>query len=119
MSAWYIAQVAAIETLVYQHEPADPCSECGRDKNQRPTARFKDFLETYAPGAGSRTEIDRLYSVRSGLVHGGTLLHHDSPFGGGMLTFASNERDSMDRLSRAVSIAMVNWLRAQAAATSF
>jgi len=114
MSAWYIAQVAAIETLVHQDEPPDVCAECGRDKNQRPTARFKDFLERYAPGTGSRTEIDRLYSVRSGLVHGGTLLHHDSPFGGGMLAFATNEREPMDRLSLAVTIAMVNWLRAKA-----
>ena len=114
MSAWYIAQVAAIETLVHEDEPPDLCSECGRDKNQRPTARFKDFLERYAPGTGSRTEIDRLYSVRSGLVHGGTLLHHDSPFGSGMLAFATNEREPMDRLSRAVTIAMVNWLRANA-----
>ncbi len=117
MSAWYIAQVAAIETLTHEKEPPDLCSECGRDKNQRPTARFKDFLGRYAPGTGSRSEIDGLYSVRSGLVHGGTLLHHDSPFGSGMLAFATNEREPMDRLSRAVTVAMVNWLRAHAVVT--
>lgn len=115
MAGWYIAQVAAIETLAHEDELPDLCSECGRDKSQRPTARFKDFLETYAPGTGNRTEIDRLYAVRSGLVHGRALLHHDSPFGSGMLAFATNEREPMDRLSRAVTLAMVNWLRAQAA----
>ncbi len=113
MSAWYIAQVAVIETLAHQNDPPDRCSECGHDKKQGPTARFKDFLERYAPETGSRTEIDRLYSVRSGLVHGSSFLHHDSPFGSGMLAFATNERESMDRLSRAVTLAMVNWLRAQ------
>jgi hypothetical protein len=111
MSSWYIAQVAAIETLVHTDDPPDICSECGRDKNQRPTRRFKDFIDAYAPGAGSRSEIDRLYAVRSGLVHGGALLHHDSPFGGGLLAFAMDERGTMDRLGRAVTVAVVNWLR--------
>jgi hypothetical protein len=112
ISSSYIAQVAAIETLAYENEPPDHCSECGRDKNQRPTARFKDFLERFARGAGTRADHDRLYSLRSGLVHGETLLHHDSPVGHS-LAFATNEREPMDRLSAAVSVAMVNWLRFQ------
>ena len=56
---------------------------------------------------------DDLYSVRSGLVHGGSLLHHDSAHGSHLLAFATNEREPMDRLSGAVSVAMVNWLRDQ------
>ena len=108
MSSWYIAQVAAVETLA--HADGSP------DRNRQPTKRFKDFLEMYAPGSGSRNDRKRLYAVRSRLVHGTAMLDHDSPFGGGLLAFATHERESMDRLSRAVTIASVNWLREQAAA---
>jgi hypothetical protein len=111
MSSWYIALVAVIESLAQIEEPADPCESCGRDRNQRPTKRFKDFLTRYAPGSGTRTELDVLYSVRSGLAHGGGILRHDMPMGPGMIAFGGSERRAMDRLSAAVTIAMVNWLR--------
>ena len=113
-SSWYVAQVAAIESLAHEEVPFVECPTCGKDVNLRPTARFKDFLERYAPGAGTRSQNDTLYAVRSGLVHGTALLHHDSPFGFSLLPFATGEREGMDRLSSGISVAMVNWLRVQA-----
>jgi hypothetical protein len=111
ISSWYVAQVAAIETLAHKDTIRDPCPECGADRNPGPTRRFKDFLDQHAPGSGSRTELDDLYAVRSGLVHGGTLLSHDSPFGGGLLGFGE-ERSHMDRLYLAVGRSLISWLRA-------
>lgn len=117
MGSWYIAQVAAIESIVHRREPPHPCPECGQERLNQPTKRFKDFISRYAPGSGTRSDLDDLYRVRSGLVHGSALLHHDSPFGGGMLSFVTNEREPMDRLSRLVTISLVNWL-GEAAQTS-
>ena len=113
ISSWYIALVAVIEGLAHIDEPVDLCPTCGRDRNQRPTQRFKDFLTRFAPGSGSRTELDVLYRVRSSLAHGGDILRHDSPMGAGMLRSGGLERQAMDRLSTAVTVAMLNWLRAQ------
>ena len=113
-ASWYIAQVAAIESLAHEDVPFVACPAGGKDLNPGPTARFKDFLERHAPGAGTSTQNNALYAVRSGLVHGTALLHHDSPFGFSLLHFATGEREEMDRLSSEVSVAMVNWLRDQA-----
>jgi hypothetical protein len=112
MSSWYIAQVAAIETLAHEDVARDPCPACGNDRNPGPTRKFKDFLDRYALGAGTRTQNDELYAVRSGLVHGGALLYHDTPFGSGLISFGE-ERSRMDSLYEAVRIAVVNWLRAR------
>jgi hypothetical protein len=111
ISSWYMALVAAIEALTISDETPDPCPTCDRDRNHRPTKNFKDFLTRYAPGSGTRTELDVLYGVRSALAHGSGTLRHDSPMGGGLLAFGGHEREAMDRLSAAVSLAMVNWLR--------
>jgi hypothetical protein len=110
MASWYIAQVAAIESLVYSRKRGNVCPTCGLERGAGPTRRFKEFLDKYAPGGGTGAEIRELYRIRSGLVHGSTLLHHDSPMGSGMLAFVSNEREPMDRLSRVVTISLVNWL---------
>ncbi len=114
-SSYYVALVAAVEALAYDPLTADPCLECGRDRNQRPTAAFKDFLITHAPGAGSRREIDDLYGFRSSLVHGTALLDHDSPgaFHFKASTLAQDQR--MRRLSSLIKVVAVNWLASRKA----
>lgn len=111
MSSYYVALVAAAESLAYETLPADPCPTCARDRNQRPTAAFKDFFERYAPGSGSRGDVDALYKVRSGLVHGTALLNHDSPFGGFQFKTSTLKQDQQLRsLSALMTILVVNWL---------
>lgn len=110
MASWYIAQVAAVESVAHRRERGEVCPTCGLQQGAGPTRRFKEFLDKYAPGGGTEAEIRELYRIRSGLVHGSTLLHHDSPMGGGMLAFVANEREPMDRLSRVVTVSLVNWL---------
>ncbi len=110
ISSYYVALVAAIEALAYEPQSVDRCSKCGRDKNQRPTAAFKDFLIAYAPGSGSRTQIDDLYRFRSGIVHGTALLDHDSPGAFHFKASALAQDERMSRLSRLVRVVVVNWL---------
>jgi hypothetical protein len=110
ISSWYIGLVTAIEALAFTEDRPDPCPACGRDRSEAVTRRFKDFLERFAPGVGNRSVINELYRVRSSLVHGGDLLHHDDPYGMSFKPVALEERARMDRLSRAVKVAMINWL---------
>lgn len=109
ISSWYIAQVAAIEALASRPGSRTPCPTCGLDTSPGPTARFRDFLARYAPGL-SPVSRSRLYDVRSGLVHGSSILHHDSPFGATLLPALGDERQRMDELHRSVQLAMLRWV---------
>jgi hypothetical protein len=110
---WYLAQVAAIEALlprVRRHL----CPECRQPVGPGPTALFKDFIETYAPGFANRSELSKLYDVRSSLVHGlGQLASDTSSFGYEPVHL--EEMGQFELLRRIVSVATVNWLRDGAA----
>jgi hypothetical protein len=108
-ASWFIAQVAAIEALLPTTVRAK-CPSCGRENGPGPTRLFKDFLERFATGPGFRTELDRMYSVRSKLVHGVGQLVSDAVFG--MMDPAGMwERTELDQLRRLVAASTVGWLR--------
>ena len=67
-------------------------------------------MGSYRPTA---SEVAALYSMRSDLVHGTTLLDFDGPFGGGSLGFVSSEFDRLERLRAVVTVAVVRWLLEQ------
>lgn len=77
-SASYQSLIQAVEVLIDVPKDQPKCSECHRTLGIGPTALFVKFLEDYAP-ASSDLEPARseLYSMRSSLSHGNTLLHMD------------------------------------------
>jgi len=111
---WYVAQVAAVEALATVDRTADNCPTCKHDRNQRPVKDFKDFLSRYAPGGGTNADLNHLYDVRAGLVHGG--IQAENPW---VPTREGVEHwDRVKRLVTVVSVATVNWLRDQTVAAA-
>lgn len=114
-SSMFVALVAAIETLAFdQGRVAVPCPKCGRDVSSGPTGRFKDFLVEMAPGV-PRAAADRLYGIRSRLVHGFETLQQDEPLA---VTFKSSllaEQEQTYMLHTLVRSALINWLNAAGA----
>lgn len=109
-----VSAVQAIEVLLSRNSPAvrDVCPQCNRDRGPGPTRKFRDFLEKYAPlPEGEPDHRHNLYSVRSGLTHGGK-----PPFRIDMtMEFAMNPQmdDQTTMLREAiptVRIALRNWL---------
>jgi hypothetical protein len=102
--------VAAIESLASSDASSPVCGTCGRPRDE-PTRRFKDFLEKYSPGAGNRSSIDRLYKMRSSLVHGTSMLRADDSPSWAFTPDRLDEHADLDRLHQAVRVSLVNWLR--------
>lgn len=117
-SAAYAALVSAVE--VFLPNPANLCA-CGRptsedrcpicnQPNEGPTKQFRDFVDQYAPGVPN-AKRNRLYKVRSDLLHGSTLMPGDLAEIGFRVSPARSEawRDYY-LLSDIVQVVMVNWL---------
>jgi hypothetical protein len=73
----YIAAINAVETLLPEQK-TDPCPCCKRDRSPGPTARFHNFIETYAAAEGTEAR-SAMYGLRSAFVHGGGLHGLDVP----------------------------------------
>ncbi|HEX8859617.1 MAG TPA: hypothetical protein VGC06_11115 [Actinomycetes bacterium] len=73
----YIAAINAIEALLPEQK-TDPCPCCKRDRSPGPTARFRNFIETYAAAEGTEAR-SAMYGLRSAFVHGGGLHGLDVP----------------------------------------
>lgn len=72
-SASFAAFVSATEALTERGLAHQfKCPVCGgHTQHEVPgaTRRFKDFLETYAPGAALAARRDEMYALRSGILH--------------------------------------------------
>ena len=81
MSSSYAALVSAVEALTERgREHRVYCDECKAERTHHapgPTALFKDFFETYAPGSSRRGQRDAMYSLRSSISHGSGLIAFD------------------------------------------
>ncbi len=111
-SASYLALISAIESLI-PHEQGPPCPnpDCKKPLGKGPTARFREFLEAFAPGLATKHERDRLYSLRSQLVHGGHLMRRDVEGGWeGLRPDATAELMNADRAIMVARIALISWL---------
>jgi hypothetical protein len=51
-------------------------------------------MQEYAPGRPSRTQLNRIYEVRSLVTHGERLLAYDSPLAFGLHPTSSADRES-------------------------
>jgi len=111
VSSYYVALVAAIESLSSDDEPPR-CKECRQVRDV--TKRFAQFVEQYAPESeADAISRKRLYAIRSDLEHGRVLFDIDeAPWA--MLMLTPNwleQREAFDGLSRLVKRVVVGWLR--------
>src|SRR5207245_2007957 len=77
----------------------------------RPTAKFREFIEKYAPGAALETRRKEMYSLRSDIVHGSALMQmdQDAYFGWDPVEFKEDEL--LRELWALTQVAMRNWLK--------
>lgn len=112
-SASFTALMSAIEALMPEAIPTGHCDACNRPISIGSTRRFKDFVEQFIPDQqASSADKGKLYSLRSALSHGGSLLHSDrNGWAAGMTSRSLEEWASYDAMWRIVRIALANWIR--------
>jgi hypothetical protein len=97
-SASFAALVSAIESLI-------------NTRGAGSTARFRDFLERYAPGASLAARRKQMYDLRSGILHGGELMAIDQDLAFGWDPPWYNKRELHEELWSVTRIAARNWLK--------
>jgi len=111
-SAGYMGLIQAIEAL--RPEMSRPhCDSCQQALPPGPTQQFSEFLDRFVPRQNGETEKERkkLYGLRSGLTHGGTLLESDLGFGFGSFHPGFVRESNATRLaSQLARLAGINWL---------
>jgi hypothetical protein len=122
MSSSFASLVSAIEALTVRgavHRVY--CAECNAERDHDvpgPTALFKNFFETYAPGLSQRKQRDQMYRLRSRILHGDELIAFDEGRAIGWDPPWSNQNDLHRELWTITRIAMRNYLRNPGGATS-
>lgn len=111
-SASFTALMSAIESLMPKAMPTGHCESCNRPISLGSTKRFKDFVEEFVPDqSSSDADKNKLYSLRSALSHGGSLLHSDrNTWLGSMTSGSIKEWANHDAMLRIVRIALTNWI---------
>ena len=114
-SASFAAFVSAIEAMTERGVAHQfTCPVCGqRTQHEVPgaTRKFKDFLETYAPGAALAGRRDEMYKLRSGILHGSKLIEIDYAVAFGWDQPWRNQSELLSDLSSLTRVALRNWLK--------
>lgn len=114
VSASFTALVSAIESLTEcGTKHAYTCPICEKPREHEvpgATRRFNDFLDTYAPGATLKKRRDKMYGVRSDVLHGSDLLMLDQDPAFGVDPTEWNEILLQDELWGLTRVALRNWL---------
>jgi hypothetical protein len=115
VSASFAALVSAIESLTERGNTHQiKCPICGNPtQHELPgaTRRFKDFFDTYAPGAALAKRRDDMYSLRSGILHGSELMQLDQDLAFGWDPPWWNEMELHEELWGLTRVALRNWLK--------
>jgi hypothetical protein len=101
---WTISFSATFASLVIAIEALG-------DRNKKPTARFLDYLEQYAPGAGLQNRRQKMYALRSDILHGSGLMEMDQDAHFGWSPPEQNDEDLMRELWGLTKLSMRNWLK--------
>jgi hypothetical protein len=96
-SASFAAIVSAVEALGNRSYP--------------PTRRFHDFFERYAAGASLADRRNRMYNLRSGILHGSELMAIDLERHFGWDPPEEEEKELHQELWTVTRTAVRNWLR--------
>jgi len=81
------------------------------ERSLRPTVRFRNFIEQYAPGASLENRRNEMYALRSDILHGSGLMEMDQDAHFGWAPPEQKERDLMNELWGLTRVAMRNWLK--------
>lgn len=98
LSASFASLAIAIESL----------AESGRTER---AAKFRNFIEQYAPGASLEDRRREMYGLRSDILHGSGLMEMDQDTHFGWGPPEQKEMDLMNELWGLTSMAMRNWLK--------
>ncbi|MDP3750084.1 MAG: HEPN domain-containing protein [Phenylobacterium sp.] len=117
VSASFASLVTAVEALLLRGASHElHCPACGKDvTHDHPGigATFRAFLETYAPGERHQASRNKIYAVRSQVVHGDRLILFDLEAETSFDPTWWNEFNLNDDLSAVVRVALRGWLTAQ------
>jgi hypothetical protein len=117
MSLSFAALVSAVESLTDRGSTHRLyCDKCGKEcPHDAPgaTAKFREFLESYAPNQSLKDCRSKMYALRSGILHGGELMQLDQDYAFGAVWDPPQliERDLHDQLWSLTRIALRNWLK--------
>jgi hypothetical protein len=115
VSASFAALVSAVESLTERGDRHDfKCSSCGKPgQHEVPgaTQRFREFFDSYAPGASVAKQRDEMYGLRSGILHASKLMRLDQDLTLGIDPQMWNEGELHDELWGLTRVALRNWLR--------
>jgi len=102
MSASFAALVSAVESLTERgksHGYTCPvCGEKGQHEVPGATEKFRRFIESYGPAGDLRKRVGEMYSLRSGTLHGSTLMQLDEDLAFGWDPPYWNERELHEEL---------------------
>jgi hypothetical protein len=115
MSASFASLVSAVEALVVRGVTHTAhCRQCGTEhSHDSPSvgALFQGFFERYAPGKSFQDQRDEMYSLRSGILHGGKLIAFDEGLAMGWDPPWRRQNDLHGELWSLTRIALRNYLR--------
>jgi hypothetical protein len=97
LSAVFASLAIAVETL--------------GDKNEKPTKRFRDFIEKYVPGASLEQRRNEMYALRSEILHGDAVFQMDLDADFGWSPAEQIDKDLLEELWGLTRMAIRNWLR--------
>ncbi len=122
MSASFAALVSSVESLTERGKTHYfSCPVCGGDwQHEVPGAmeRFRAFFDVHAPEGALRKRRTMMYSLRSGILHGSTLMQLDEDLAFGWDPPGWNERELHKDLWGLTRVALRDWLRSPEKMTS-
>ena len=114
VSSSFASLVSAVEALTKRGTTHRLyCEQCGVHRQHEMTGAtesFRAFFETYAPGTSTKSRRTKMYSLRSGILHGSDLMQLDQDLHFGWDPPWWNERELHDDLWRLTGLALRNWL---------
>lgn len=102
---WTVSFSASFASLVIAIESLAERGSLGA------AAKFRNFIERYAPGASLENRRREMYALRSDILHGTGLMEMDQDAHFGWAPPEQKEKDLMDELWGLTRIAMRNWLK--------
>jgi hypothetical protein len=100
---WTLSQSASFASLAIAVEALG-------ERTSRPTDRFRNFIERYAPGSKPEARTN-MYALRSDILHGSGLMERDKDAAFGWAPPEKVEGDLLDELWSLTRTAMRNWIK--------
>jgi len=114
ISASFAALVSAVEALTDRgSRHGFDCPVCGQKTSHEvpgATRRFREFFEMFAPGDSFRRQRGIMYALRSGILHGSTLMQFDEAHDFGWDPPGWHERELHSDLWVLTRAALRRWL---------